>query len=200
VDPRTILSHPTVYSWFRRLVGRDSARSVYAREHLRVLPGQHVLDLGCGTGDILEFLPPVHYVGYDISQDYIDRARRRFGDRARFHCRALAEDLPVAAQSFDVAIAHGLLHHLDDNEAGTLFRVARRALRPGGRLVTYDGCYARGQSAAARFFLARDRGRHVREQDAYEALARTEFPQVRTFLRHDLLRIPYTHIIMECTT
>lgn len=199
MDPRRALSRPTLYSLFRRLVGRNAARTVYAREHLRVRSGESVLDLGCGPGDILEFLPPVRYVGYDISPEYIDRARRRFGDRGEFHCRALSEDLPVAGGSFDLVIAHGLLHHLDDDQARTLFRVARRSLRAGGRLVTFDGCYARGQSGLARLFLSLDRGRHVREASSYEALARSEFEQVRSVLRHDLIRIPYTHLIMECS-
>ncbi len=198
IDPRSLLGRPRVYSLFRWLVGRDSARSVYAREHLRVQPGQRVLDVGCGTGDILEVLPPVHYIGYDISPDYIDRARRRFGHRGEFHCRAVDDDLPVAPASFDVVIAHGLVHHLDDDGARTLFRVSRRALRPGGRLVTYDGCFTGDQSAAARLFLSMDRGRHVRERASYEALAGREFDQVRSFVHHDLIRIPYTHLIMEC--
>jgi SAM-dependent methyltransferase len=97
-------------------------------------------------------------------------------------------------------IAHGVLHHLDDDQARTLFRVARRALKPGGRLVTYDGCFTPDQSAAARFVVSLDRGRHVRTREAYERLARGEFSEVRTFVRHDLVRIPYTHLIMECGT
>jgi SAM-dependent methyltransferase len=197
---RALLSHPLVYSLFRRLVGRDSARERYAREHLRVQPGQHVLDVGCGTGDILEVLPAVHYVGYDVSADYIERARRRFGERGEFHCQAVNDALPVAPASFDLVIAHGVLHHLDDAEAATLFRVARRALKPGGRLVTYDGGYTPDQSALARFVVSRDRGRHVRTREAYERLARAEFDDVKSFVRHDLIRIPYTHIIMECGT
>ena len=197
---RALLSHPRVYSLFRRFVGRDAARTVYAREHLRLQPGQRVLDIGCGPGDILAFLPAVHYVGYDISEDYIARARQRFGGRGEFHCRAVDESLPVAAGSADVVIAHGLLHHLDDAQAGALFRVAKRALAPGGRMVTFDGCFAEGQSAAARLMLRLDRGRHVRTQEAYERLARAQFDEVKTFVRHDLLRIPYTHLIMECGT
>lgn len=200
MDPRRVLSHPSVYSLFRRLVGRNSERLMYARDHLRVQPGQRVLDLGCGPGDILELLPQVRYVGYDISQDYIDRARRRFGHRGEFHCRALSDDLPIGAGGFDIVIAHGLLHHLDDSDARKLFRLARRALRPGGRLVTFDGCYTRDQSAAAKLLLSLDRGRHVREAAVYEALARTAFDHVRSFVRHDLIRVPYTHIIMECTS
>lgn len=196
---KLLLERPGVYSLFRRLVGRDSARSVYAREHLRLEPGQRVLDLGCGPGDILQFLPAVDYVGYDINPAYVERARKRFSGRGRFFCRAVDETLPLE-NPFDVVIAHGVLHHLDDDAARALFRVARRALKPGGRLVTFDGCYAEGQSAFARLALALDRGRHVRSREAYEALARGAFDEVRSFVRHDLIRIPYTHLIMECGT
>ncbi|HEX7218318.1 MAG TPA: class I SAM-dependent methyltransferase [Burkholderiales bacterium] len=196
---KSLLERPRVYSLFRRLVGRDSARAVYAREHLRLAAGQRVLDLGCGPGDILEFLPAVEYIGYDISPAYVERARRRFGQRATFHEGAVSEALSPGS-GFDVVIAHGVLHHLDDAAARTLFRVARRALKPGGRLVTFDGCFAHGQSALARLFLRLDRGRYVRTREAYEALARGEFGEVKSFLRHDLIRIPYTHLIMECGT
>jgi SAM-dependent methyltransferase len=196
---RSLLSHPLVYSLFRRFVGRDSARARYAREHLRVQPGQRVLDLGCGTGDILEVLPQVHYTGYDASPDYIGRARRRFGHRGAFHCAAIDEGFSPGT-GFDVVIAHGVLHHLDDGEAATLFRVARRALKPGGRLVTYDGCFIPDQPVLARFVVSLDRGRYVRTREAYERLARAEFDEVKSVVRHDLVRIPYTHLIMECGT
>ena len=196
---KALLERPGVYSLFRRLVGRNTARSVYAREHLRLAPGQRVLDLGCGPGDILQFLPAVEYVGYGINPAYIERARKRFGDRGKFYCQAVEANLSLE-NHFDVVIAHGVLHHLDDDAARALFRVARRALKPGGRLVTFDGCYAEGQSALARLFLSLDRGRHVRGREAYEELARSAFDDVRSFVRHDLIRIPYTHLIMECGT
>ena len=199
VDPRSILARAPVYSLFRRLVGRDSARLAYVRDYLRVRSGERVLDIGCGTGDILRYLPPVSYVGYDLSPTYIQRARERFGYRGEFHCRAVDDDLAGSEPSFDLAIAHGVLHHLNDNEAASLFRVAKRVLKPGGRLVTFDGCFTNQQSLAARCFLSLDRGRHVRDRAAYEALARTAFEQVESSLREDLIRIPYTHLVMECT-
>jgi len=196
---RSLLGRPRIYSLFRRLVGRDTARAVYAREHLRLEPGQRVLDLGCGPGDILQFLPAVDYVGYDINPAYIERARLRFGQRGEFHCQAVDDTLSLQMK-FDVVIAHGVLHHLDDDAAATLFGVARRALKPGGRLVTFDGCFAEDQSALARLFLSLDRGRHVRSREGYERLARSGFDEVKCFVRHDLIRIPYTHLIMECGT
>src|SRR5205823_7002829 len=95
--------------------------------------------------------------------------------------------------------ATGVLHHLDDKEAIDLFQVARAALKPGGKLITFDGCFCEGQSRIARYLLERDRGKFVRTAEAYVALARKAFENVEVTLRHDLLRLPYSHIIMKCT-
>ena len=92
-----------------------------------------------------------------------------------------------------------MLHHLDDESAGHLLGIARLALRPGGRLVTLDGAYAPGQSSIARMLLARDRGRFVRPANDYLVLAKRSFGSVSIDVRHDLLRIPYTLAIMECS-
>ena len=55
-----------------------------------------------------------------------------------------------------------------------------------------------GQSSWARRFLRMDRGEYVRELDEYLRLARQMFGEVLTEVRHDFLRIPYTHLIMDC--
>jgi SAM-dependent methyltransferase len=99
---------------------------------------------------------------------------------------------------FDIVLATGVLHHLDDEEARELFRTAREALRPGGRLVTLDGCYVDGQSRMARYLLSRDRGKFVRAPEAYVRLARSQFEDVQASVRDDLLRIPYTHVALVC--
>lgn len=192
------LSIPWLYSAFARFAGGD-ARRVYARDHLRVKPGERVLDIGCGPADILDFLPQdCEYHGFDADARYIEAARARFGARGRFECRVVTpRDLDGYAD-FDLVMANGVLHHLDDAAAEGLFGLARKALGDGGRLVTIDGCYASGQSAAARYLLSRDRGRHVRTAPEYEALARRVFPRVQATVRSDLMRIPYTHIVLEC--
>jgi hypothetical protein len=80
-----------------------------------------------------------------------------------------------------------------------MFDLVRRALRPHGRLVPFDGCYVPGQSPIARWFLGKDRGRFVRTREEYARLASATFGNVELNLRHDLLRIPYTHLIMRCS-
>lgn len=199
MDIRKLLGVPAIYSLFRKFVGRDSVRRQYAEQHIRARAGQRVLDIGCGTGDILEFLPDVDYVGFDMDPSYIRAAQQRFGSRGTFFCEPVSEGVNVPPASFDIVIAHGVLHHLDDDEARALFKIARSALKPGGRLLTFDGCYSDDQSWMARYVVSRDRGRHVRHKEAYEALAATAFAHVTATVRHDLIRIPYTHLIMECT-
>ena len=59
--------------------------------------------------------PMSDYWGYDISEAYIAQAKTRFGQRGQFNCKQLQfEDLAVLPK-FDVVLALGLLHHLDDS-------------------------------------------------------------------------------------
>ncbi|PYX98121.1 MAG: hypothetical protein DMG71_01295 [Acidobacteria bacterium] len=99
---------------------------------------------------------------------------------------------------FDTVLALGIVHHLDDRESVQLFRIAHEALRPGGKLVTLDGVWAGEQSRTERYLLAKDRGRFVRSESEYVKLASEVFSQIKSNIRPRLLRIPYTHIILEC--
>lgn len=195
---KRILAVPAIYRYFRNFAGNDNVRQRYSDEFIRAGVGARVLDIGCGTGDILKFLPAVDYTGFDISPDYIESAKRKFGDRGRFFCEPVGSSVNVPESSFDVVLAHGVLHHLDDDEVMSLFSIAHRSLKPGGRLVTFDGCFTEDQSYLARFFVSRDRGQFVRNREAYEDLARRTFRHVNVTILNDQIRIPYTHIVMEC--
>ena len=80
-----------------------------------------------------------------------------------------------------------------------MLELANKALKKGGRLITFDGCYIEGQSKIAQFIISRDRGQFVRTQDGYVNLASKVFSRIEVGLRDDLLRIPYNHVILECT-
>jgi SAM-dependent methyltransferase len=196
---RGVLSIPSVYSWFRRLVIADEKQAEYVQTYVVPQPGERILDVGCGPADVLAHFPEgVAYEGFDLSEEYVEQARRRWGDRGAFHCASVADESLAAPDSFDAVLAIGVLHHLSDEEALSLFRLAHRALKPGGRLVTTDGCYEPGQSFWARYFLSHDRGRNVRDQHGYLDIARQVFDDVTVHVRRDLLRIPYTHLILQC--
>jgi len=195
-----VLSLPAGYRLFQRMVGMESSQRTYLAEHAQPAPGEKILDIGCGPADVLERLPKVDYTGFDISAEYILAAKQRFGSRGRFYCGDVGLTTIEGEQgTFDLVMAIGVVHHLDDAQAGKLFELARRVLRPGGRLVTYDGCYVPQQSRIARWMLAHDRGKFVRTQEEYLRLASPHFSKVSPQIRHDLLRIPYTHLIMRCS-
>ena len=193
------LKVPAGYRIFRWLVGGEAAWRIYLADYVKPAPGDKILDLGCGPADVLNYLPAVNYTGLDISAKYIDSAKKRFGSRGHFLCGDVGQAAIEGEQgTFDVVLATGVIHHLDDVQAAALFGLARLALRPAGRLVTFDGCRVPQQSRLARWLLAKDRGKFVRTQEEYLRLASARFANVELDLRHDLLRVPYTHLIMRC--
>ena len=195
---RSALSNPVIYEWFQRLMGATHMRTEFVREFIRPEAGMRILDVGCGTAEILAFLPSnVEYSGFDISQKYVDTARRRFSARGEFTCGVLNANSLSATSRFDVLMALGVLHHLDDDEVIDTFNLARIALVPGGRVLTIDPCLVKPQDPVASFLIKRDRGRNVRGPAEYRMLAEGRFSRVDGVVRHRAW-IPYTHWIMEC--
>ncbi len=79
---RAILSHPLVYEALQSLMGADKGRARMVRDYVRPFPGMRILDLGCGTAEILGSLPAdITYVGYDMSGQYITAAQKKFASR-----------------------------------------------------------------------------------------------------------------------
>ncbi len=194
---RSVLALPQAYQFFFNIIGGPSRSRILVNEYIRPAVGDRILEIGCGPGTIVPYLPQVDYLGFDLSPDYIAQAQRRF-PQAKFVCeRVSGYTLPEQA-SFDIVLALGIVHHLDDAEAEQLFEIAHSALKPGGKLVTLDGVWADDQSSAAKYLLARDRGKFIRSEKEYVQLASKFFGHVKASVRDDLLRIPYMHVILEC--
>ena len=195
---RALLSHPFIYTTFQRLMGAKSGWTSFANENIRPEVGNSILDIGCGPADLLEYLPEVDYWGYDISEAYIAKAIKKYGGRGKFHLKELDfEDLKTMPK-FDLVIASGLLHHLDNSVANHVVKLGWEALKPRGRMITIDPCYVTGQNPIARFLISKDRGQNVRDQSGYERLVASVFSNVKVNIKHKSW-IPYTHCIMECT-
>jgi 2-polyprenyl-3-methyl-5-hydroxy-6-metoxy-1,4-benzoquinol methylase len=171
---------------------------VYATRHIRAEEGDRILDIGCGTGEILRYMPRVDYLGFDMDEKFVRAANESYGHRGTFLCQALGKDTVEQFSAFDIVCATGVLHHLDDNEAIELFRLAQKALKPGRRLVTLDSCFVDGQSFLSRFTSSIDRGKYVRKSNEYVELASQVFREVKPTIYPSLFRIPQFVIIMEC--
>lgn len=182
----------------QNMLVRSGARQRFTDDYIRVSAGDRVLDVGCGPADILETLPDVEYWGVDHSAHYIEVAQRRFGTKGRFAVMDAAALSGIRDAYYDIVLAIGLLHHLDDEEAKRFLDLCRGLLAPGKRLLTMDPAYTENRGTIERFLMERDRGRNIRAPEGYSALAETCFSSVTTHIRTDFLRLPYTHVILEC--
>ncbi len=132
-----------LYDPFTRLAG-------VGRVHRRLLdqaglrPGQRVLEIGCGTGNLLlaakRAQPAALVVGLDPDLAALARAHRKARRRGlpvqldRGH----AEELPYADDSVDVVLSSFMLHHVPAEQRDAAVREVRRVLRPGGALHLLD--------------------------------------------------------------
>ena len=114
------------------------------RETLRRLelrPGENILDVGCGTGQLLKALsdavPDARLAGADPSPEMLEVARKRLGETVPLK-QSHAESLPFSNETFDVVVSTNAFHYFR-NPLGALEEMAR-VLPPNGRIVLTDWC------------------------------------------------------------
>ena len=108
-----------------------------------VADGSLILDIGCADGRggfYFTSLPGATLVGFDISRKMVENAIRRakrdgFYDRSAFLV-ADGTKLPFAAETFDVAITFGVLHHLPEPAAA--MRAIQLILKNGGVHLAFE--------------------------------------------------------------
>jgi ubiquinone/menaquinone biosynthesis C-methylase UbiE/DNA-binding transcriptional ArsR family regulator len=133
--------HAAEWDRIRRLHVSDEAVEAAIAKALAARPFRSLLDLGTGTGRILELFGRdiERGLGIDLSLDMLAVARARLERAGLRHCSVRQGDiydLAVARDSFDVVVIHQVLHYLDDGARA--IREAARVLRPDGRLLVVD--------------------------------------------------------------
>jgi ubiquinone/menaquinone biosynthesis C-methylase UbiE len=133
--------HAAEWDRIRHLHAADEAVEAEIRKALSDRSIRSLLDLGTGTGRMLELLGADidRGLGIDLSLDMLAFARARLDRAGLRHCSVRqgdVYDLPLPRDSFDVVIIHQVLHFLDDGARAV--REAARVLRPQGRLLIVD--------------------------------------------------------------
>lgn len=143
---------------------------------LELRPHHCLLDVGCGTGSLLQMIaaryPEVGLTGVDACHEMLEMARRKLGDRVALF-RGQAERLPFADEEFDGVISCSSLHYWHQPLNG-LHELAR-VLKPQGQMVITDWCGDDVAMRAVEFLLRviRHETIHVLGCDACNRLLRT---------------------------
>jgi len=78
---------------------------MYIDKYVKPKDGDKILDIGCGTADILEYLPNVEYLGFDMNNRYIQFALQKYGNRGKFFCKKVNLDVLDNKVLFDIIMA-----------------------------------------------------------------------------------------------
>ena len=123
-------------------------------EWLSAQPGEHILDLGCGDGQLTQRICATGAVvrGVDASPEMAASAR----SRGIAVDESSAASLPYASATFDAVFSNAALHWMRDQDA--VLAQVKRVLKPAGRFVAEMGGH--GNIAAIRVALMAVLARH----------------------------------------
>ena len=165
------LEHPLVYAaWQRPFVQRKFAPvERYLQDH----SVHRVLDVGCGPGTNAPRFAAAEYVGVDINEQYLERAR------ARHSGRFVQADLATADLSsfgtFDTVLVNSFLHHLPDEAVDGLLKQLAQLLQPDGRIHILELVMPEQRLSMTRLMAMLDRGRFARPLSAWDNLCSHHF-------------------------
>ncbi|MBE9065622.1 methyltransferase domain-containing protein [Leptolyngbya cf. ectocarpi LEGE 11479] len=136
---------------------------------LTINPHEHVLDLGCGTGTLIQQLmhltPTAIFYGLDTSVEMLNVAKQKLPNSVELWLGS-ADELPFPDESFDVVVSTNAFHYL--RNPSQVIQEVKRVLTPEGRLVITDWCHDYWTCRICDFFLRLFNRAHFRTYGASE--------------------------------
>jgi len=198
---RKVLEQPFIYQSFQTIVGADKLYRHFVENVLCPKKGEYILDIGCGPGKILDYMPPdINYTGIDLNEQYILKAKEKYESRGTFICGKLDSDFKFDGRSkYHKIFAFALVHHLSDEVLSETISQVPDLLHKKGVFLTVDPTYSKEQNSIARWIISKDRGQNVKSPNEYRDFVSKYFPNVENIVLENFINIPYSHCIIKAT-
>jgi hypothetical protein len=203
-----ILDVPIIYNLFQNAIGSIRFRNEHLIGLLKENNSSNLIDIGCGTASYLKVLTNFEsYHGVDVSQEYLDKAKKSFSSidrlngnvkfsRANVGNKGWAQDLEL--KSNFLALGMGILHHLDDESVQNLLTELFFGATPNfGTFHSIDPVIDENTSLFARWMAENDRGAFVREPKFYQDLCSLMGLEMNYRIIRKGFRVPLDLIKME---
>ena len=196
-----LLNNSTVYNIFQRSISKYGGTTKYFIEkYVNPIFPTSILEIGCGTANALNYLDRnIKYTGIDISQDYIDYAKSKFGSKGQFICGDLLDIDISSLGMFDLVLAIGFFHHVDNITITKYLNHLGKALEEKNSLYSIDVCFIDNQSWFSKYIVSMDRGNFIRTEQEYVDLVKLNYVKVDSLVRNNLLILPHHSCIMFCS-
>jgi len=197
---RKWLESPQIFNLWQKVSGAESWKRRIIKEYAKPFANSRILDVGCGTGSLLNHMDEnlkVNFVGCDINADYIDYAKNKYKDKGAFYCCG-ADDLPSNENDFDIIFAISIFHHLDETTSNSLFKSLKEKLKKGGIFLMSDPVWSDNHSRFKKYLMKKDRGQNIRTEKEYLRLAGKEFSEIQSCIVKDSHFIPWTVNVIIC--
>jgi len=190
-----LLRHPKIYRFFQSVLSnkRDNLYNILSNYLKKNYPNHSIIDIGCGDAEFASYFDKkIKYVGIDISEKYIESARKKF-PYFQFYNHDITK---INNLSFTncVFLLIGVIHHIDDENSKNL--ISQLKSIEGSVIISIDPVKIKKQHPIARLLIQLDRGEFIRTKSHYEKI----FTDFKFFMKNDLLQLPYNHIISVYNT
>ena len=165
-----------LYNFTQSILGGYRFTEQYTlRQHLHPILNADtiVIDYGCGTGRLAEFLANdvLYYFGVDINERNIYLARRNYTNLKNTSFQSeIGPILPSVFEKDVVIVMVGVMHHLSDSEITEIFTLFKSLPVRTLKFVTCDPVHTPSQNPLARGLMLLDRGKFIRSSLEYEKL------------------------------
>jgi ubiquinone/menaquinone biosynthesis C-methylase UbiE len=183
-----------------KIIFSKIAAFYYSREFLDTIrmaiapmPGSKLLDAPCGTGALYNICLPCSYYGLDIDEDRVADCIQHF-PKGRFSV-ADASNTKFSDAFFDIILASGLFHHVDDQLAHDILEEFRRVLKISGKIIIVEAIWPRNRFNLVGWVGRKmDQGDFVRHSKQYFNIFNKHF-EITKYTFHK--RLGFDYIIIE---